>query len=120
MILQLRPIAGIVALATALPLIATGSISDSLRSVALGLFVGSFVAGTALFYWLRTSANAGRVTYLLSGFCFGVLPAAILLFISFILDEPAPSVTMMVVGGVTGPLAGLALWNLSPFHRGHG
>jgi hypothetical protein len=120
MILQLRPIAGIVALASALPLITTGGISGSLRSVALGLFVGSFVAGTALFYRLRTSANVGRVTYLFSGFCLGVLPAAILHLISFILAEPAPPVAMVVVGGVTGLLAGLALRNLSPFHRGHG
>lgn len=120
MILQLRPIAGIVALAAALPLITVGSVSGVLRTVALSLFVVSFVVWTALFYWLRTSVKAGRATYVLCGLALGVLPAAVLYLVSRVSDESAPSIAMLVVGAATGSLAGLALQNLSPFEREHG
>jgi hypothetical protein len=120
MLLQLRPIAGIVALAVALPLLTAGGVASSLRAVALPLFAVAFIAWTALFYWLRTSTNAGRGTYVLCGVALGVLPSAFFYFASIVFEEPAPPIVMLGIGIVTGSLAGLALRNLSPFDREHG
>jgi hypothetical protein len=120
MLLQLRPIAGIVAVAVTLPLLMAGSFYSSLRSVALPLIVIAFVAWTGLFYWLRTSTNAGRGTYVLCGLALGVLPSAFFYLGSIVFNEPAPPIAMLGIGATTGSLAGLALRNLSPFNREHG
>jgi len=120
MLLQLRPIAGIVAVAVALPLLTAGSFYSSLRTVALPLFVIAFVTWTGLFYWLRTSTNAGLGTYVLCGLALGVLPSALFYLGSVVFQEPAPPIAMFGIGVVTGSLGGLALRNLSPFGRKHG
>lgn len=120
MLLQLRPIAGIVAVAVTPPLLMAGSFASSLRTVTLPLFVIFFVAWTALFYWLRTSTIAGRGIYVLCGLALGILPSAFFYLGSVLFDEPAPPFAMLGIGVVTGSLAGLGLRNLSPFERKHG
>jgi hypothetical protein len=120
MLVHLRPIAGIVAVAVAAPLLMAGGFYSSLRSVALPLFMIAFCTWTALFYWLRTATNAGWGTYVLCGLALGILPSAFFYLGSIVFDEPAPPVAMLGIGIVTGSLAGLALRNLSPFERKHG
>jgi hypothetical protein len=120
MLLQLRPIAGIVAVAVTLPLLMAGSFHSSLRSVALPLFIIVFVTWTALFYWLRTSSNADRATYVLCGLGLGVLPSTFFYLGSIVFEEPAPPASMLGIGVFTGVCAGLALCNLSPFTRKRG
>ena len=117
MLLQLRPIAGIVAIAAAIPLLTAGGSFASMRAAALTLFVVASIVWTALFYWLRTSTNAGRVTYVVIGLVLGILPSALFYIGSIVSSQPAPPVAMLLVGIVTGCLAGLALRDLSPFER---
>jgi len=120
MLLQLRPIAGIVAIAAAIPLLTAGSTFSSMRTAALTLFVVASILWTALFYWLRTSTNAGRGMYVLCGLILGVLPSALFYIGAIVLIQPAPPVSMLIVGITTGALAGLALRDLSPFERKSG
>src|SRR5688500_17344150 len=109
MLVQLRPIAGIVALAVTLPLLMAGGFYSSLRSVALPLFVIAFCAWTALFYWLRTATSAGRGVFVLCCITLGALPSAFFYLGSVVFDEPAPPIATLGIGIVTGSLAGLAL-----------
>jgi hypothetical protein len=120
MLHQLRPIAALVAIAMTPPLLMAGSVASSLRTVALPVFAIPFVAWIALFYWLRTSTDAGRGVYVLCGLTLGVLPSAFFYLGSVVFEEPAPPFAMLGIGIVTGSLAGLALRNLTPFDRKHG
>jgi hypothetical protein len=119
MLLQLRPIAGIVAIAVALPMLLAGGVVSSWRAAAPAVAIVAFVVWTGLFYWLRTSTNVGRGVYVLCGLFLGILPAAFFYVGAAFLKESAPPVAMLGVGVLTGSLAGLALRNLSPFERTH-
>jgi hypothetical protein len=119
MLLQLRPIAGIVAVAVTLSMLLAGTPVSSWRPAAPAVGIVAFVLWTALFYWLRTSTNVGRGVYLLCGLILGILPWAFFYLGAVLLGEPAPSITMLGVGVVVGCVAGLALRNLSPFDRSH-
>jgi|SRR6185295_6665803 len=119
MLLQLRPIAGIVAVAVVLPMLLTGNVVSSWRAVAPAVGIVAFVLWTALFYWLRTSTTVGRGVYVLCGLILGILPSAFFYLGAVVLNEPAPPISMLGLGMVTGCLAGLALRNLSPFERAH-
>jgi hypothetical protein len=117
MLLQLRPIAGIVCVAVAMPLLFAASLPALVRPFALTLFVLEVIIGTLLFWFLRTQTQASRTLNALCGLALGLVPYGFFLLTASSADHARPPVLMLLAGALSGTFGGLALSRLDPFER---
>jgi hypothetical protein len=117
MLPELRSIAGVVCVAVTVPLLFAAGLPSVVRPFALTLFFPEVIAGTLLFWFLRTQSQSSLMVYALCGLAMGLVPYGFFLFTAWLADHALPSVLMLVAGALSGTLSGLALSRLDPFER---
>ena len=113
-----RPIALAVGLTVALPLLSLGHWHDPLANTvvtrifphsALALFLVMLAVGIWLFTWMHSHGQKNRGVYLLASITLGLSPAIFYSIVCAVSQQPAPPLSVAVIGVITGTVAGLLL-----------